>query len=249
MSLRAILGQNLVRLTRNATSISDICRDIGIHRSQFERYLKGKALPSEEVIEKIASYFGVKGTDLVADPASDGRDSWHSAGGRSPENAPALRPGTYFSNFRQDVEPRLVMRSAIFVRQRNGQTNFRRVTGWSPGADRSWAFSRGNHEGTITQHLNWLYLSGRNRQKIGEPSLIAVHWAPTSAPLLVGSGLILSENGPTHARIAIQSDELKRTARAAIKASHALDIDDPALDRQVRAHLLNEDRKNSYSLR
>ena len=57
--LRSMLGANLRRLTRGAVSISALCRDLGINRTQFNRYLAGESFPRPDVLHRICSFFDV----------------------------------------------------------------------------------------------------------------------------------------------------------------------------------------------
>ena len=239
MALKEVVGRNLVRLTKDATSISDICREIGVHRSQFERYLKGRSLPSDEMLARLASYFKVTAADLVSEAGIAMRIPL--TGRRTAQlTAPAIAEGTYFGYFQLASEPSLLMRSAIFIWQAGGTTRFRRVTGWMPGAGQAWANSKGNHEGIVTQHLNWVYLEGRNRHRVGEPSLLALQWAPYSEPLLIGKGLVLSESGPDTARVAIEPDTMNIGVRNAIRAAHALNIADPRINRRIISYMTDQ---------
>lgn len=237
MALKEVVGRNLMRLTKDAASISDICRDIGVHRSQFERYLKGRSLPSDEMLARLAAYFRVTAADLVSET---GIAMHVPFAGRTKtlRTAPTIAEGTYFGYFHLSSEPNLIMRSAIFIWQAGGALRFRRVTGWTPGAGQAWANSSGNHQGIVSQHLNWIYFEGRNRHSIGEPSLLALQWAPYSKPLLIGKGLVLSESGPDAARIAIEPDTMNTGVRDAIRAAHALDIADPKIDGRIISYLI-----------
>ncbi|MCG7492344.1 helix-turn-helix transcriptional regulator [Thalassobius sp. Cn5-15] len=49
-------------------SVSQVCRDIGINRPQFVRYLKGEALPSANNLGKIAAFFRVTEAELFLPP-------------------------------------------------------------------------------------------------------------------------------------------------------------------------------------
>ncbi len=76
--LRMILGDNLRRLCRDSASISELCRTIGVNRTQFNRYLSGNAFPRPDVLFRICHHFGVDANILlrrldapVAQPASD----------------------------------------------------------------------------------------------------------------------------------------------------------------------------------
>jgi transcriptional regulator with XRE-family HTH domain len=63
--LRMILGENLRSLCRNAGSISELCRIIGVNRTQFNRYLAGTAFPRPDVLFRICSHFGVDANILL----------------------------------------------------------------------------------------------------------------------------------------------------------------------------------------
>lgn len=57
--LRNTLGANLRRLAKSTVSISALCRDLGINRTQFNRYLSGESFPRPDVLFKICQYFKV----------------------------------------------------------------------------------------------------------------------------------------------------------------------------------------------
>ena len=63
--LRMILGDNLRRLCRDTPSISELCRTIGVNRTQFNRYLTGTAFPRPDVLSRICSHFGVDANILL----------------------------------------------------------------------------------------------------------------------------------------------------------------------------------------
>lgn len=55
--LRAVFGQNLRILCQGQFSISSICRDIAINRTQFNRYLSGESFPRPDVLHRICTFF------------------------------------------------------------------------------------------------------------------------------------------------------------------------------------------------
>lgn len=63
--LRSMLGANLRQLSRQAVSISALCRDLGINRTQFNRYLAGESFPRPDVLHRICTYFGVDARILL----------------------------------------------------------------------------------------------------------------------------------------------------------------------------------------
>lgn len=60
-----MLGANLRQLSQQAASISALCRDLGINRTQYNRYLAGESFPRPDVLHKICSYFGVDARILL----------------------------------------------------------------------------------------------------------------------------------------------------------------------------------------
>ncbi|KMK67510.1 Cro/C1-type HTH DNA-binding domain [Puniceibacterium sp. IMCC21224] len=60
-----MLGANLRRLTRDATSISALCRNLGINRTQFNRYLSGESFPRPDVLHRICRFFDVDARILL----------------------------------------------------------------------------------------------------------------------------------------------------------------------------------------
>lgn len=65
-----MLGANLRQLSRQAESISALCRDLGINRTQYNRYLSGESFPRPDVLHRICSYFDVDARILL-EPVAD----------------------------------------------------------------------------------------------------------------------------------------------------------------------------------
>lgn len=63
--LRSILGQNLRALTGDTANMSELCRLIGVNRTQFNRYLNGTAFPRPDVLFRICTYFRVDANILL----------------------------------------------------------------------------------------------------------------------------------------------------------------------------------------
>ncbi|MBU2962620.1 helix-turn-helix domain-containing protein [Citreicella sp. C3M06] len=68
--LRGVFGANLRQLGENAPSISALCRDLGINRTQFNRYLAGESFPRPDVLHRICEFFGVDARVLL-EPVDD----------------------------------------------------------------------------------------------------------------------------------------------------------------------------------
>lgn len=63
--LRAIFGDNLRALSAEYPSVAGLCRDLGINRTQFNRYLSGESFPRPDVLHRICTFFGVDARILL----------------------------------------------------------------------------------------------------------------------------------------------------------------------------------------
>ena len=63
--LRSIFGQNLRRLSMDYPSIAGLCRDLGINRTQFNRYLSAESFPRPDVLHRICQFFGTDARILL----------------------------------------------------------------------------------------------------------------------------------------------------------------------------------------
>lgn len=63
--LRSMFGANLRTLSQDFASISALSRQLGINRTQFNRYLSGESFPRPDVLEKICSFFRVDARILL----------------------------------------------------------------------------------------------------------------------------------------------------------------------------------------
>ncbi|MER8695054.1 helix-turn-helix transcriptional regulator [Mesorhizobium opportunistum] len=240
MSIRENLAANLRRLCKNHASVSAVCRELGINRTQFERYLQGQTVPNKATAKLICDYFHISEPELYRDPGTPEP----TVAGLPPISeilfkqmirppAPSIAGGTYFTYFSIPARPDLLMRSVTFVRREAELVTFRRVTGWSERGGSTWARARGNHYGVAISRLNWIYFSGVNRRQTGEPSLISVQWAPISEPVLIGKAMLLTEAGPAFVSVIMRQDLSGIPARHAIRMAHVVGFDDPAIDQLV----------------
>ena len=55
--LRQIFGNNLKQLCQNKPSISAVTRDLGINRTQFNRFMSGESFPRPDTLHLICEYF------------------------------------------------------------------------------------------------------------------------------------------------------------------------------------------------
>lgn len=67
---RAVFGRNLRLLCEGGPPITTLCQEIGINRTQFNRYLSGDAFPRPDVLARICAFFEVDARILL-EPLED----------------------------------------------------------------------------------------------------------------------------------------------------------------------------------
>src|SRR6056297_1992858 len=63
--LRGMFGRNLRVLTGSYPSIAALCRELGINRTQFNRYLAGESFPRPDILHRICTFFEVDARILL----------------------------------------------------------------------------------------------------------------------------------------------------------------------------------------
>ncbi|WP_311733216.1 helix-turn-helix transcriptional regulator [Sulfitobacter noctilucicola] len=63
--LRSMFGANLRLLSLPYSSISDLSRQLGINRTQYNRYLNGESFPRPDVLSRICTFFDVDARVLL----------------------------------------------------------------------------------------------------------------------------------------------------------------------------------------
>lgn len=59
------LPKNLRLLCSYHRSIAEVCRNLGVNRSQFNRYLSGETFPSLRLMRRMCDFFGVEETEIL----------------------------------------------------------------------------------------------------------------------------------------------------------------------------------------
>lgn len=59
------LPMNLRALCSYHRSIAEVCRQLGVNRSQFNRYLSGETFPSLRLMRRMCDFFGVEESELL----------------------------------------------------------------------------------------------------------------------------------------------------------------------------------------
>ena len=63
--LRSMFGRNLRAMSQGYPSISELARQLGVNRTQFNRYLSGESFPRPDILDRICTFFGVDARILL----------------------------------------------------------------------------------------------------------------------------------------------------------------------------------------
>ncbi len=63
--LRSVFGANLRKLAGRYPSVAGLCRELGINRTQFNRYLSAESFPRPDVLHRICTFFKVDARILL----------------------------------------------------------------------------------------------------------------------------------------------------------------------------------------
>jgi transcriptional regulator with XRE-family HTH domain len=252
MSLRLNLAKNLRRLTSQIGSANFVCRELDINRQQFEKYLKGRSLPSPATLKRICDYFKVSEEELFAADGSDLEASDEAAAAGSCEAAlqplfseppPSIKPGIYFLWMTVPTQPLQVVCAPLFVERSEDRVTFRRITGSAEPKDRLWFHRVGDHKGIIVERLNWLLLVAVNQRGNHEPSMVRLKTVPLSSVVLGGHATILTPTGISFAAACMRPAQAGTTFRQALRQSRQFEKNDASVDSVTRM-VLDQERKD-----
>ncbi len=254
-------SQNLRFLCAEAPSIAQICREIGLNRQQFNRYLSGAGLPSAHNLRRIARHFDVAEAELFAEPerfAAARRPAvvvklpaplLHLGQGFADQARPLRRfLGSYHGYFLTPTWPGQVLRSLIRLKEVDGYVmshTFERARA-GDGSIRQ----RSAYQGLVAHRGGRLCLIERPRNDLGavsETILMPEH--PHQISYLQGLVLGVSAGAsrrPYATRTVWVRLEERVTAREALAATGAVPQDSARLDPKVR-RLLGADMPLSLS--
>ncbi|WP_424833381.1 helix-turn-helix domain-containing protein [Ruegeria sp.] len=144
--LRIMFGENLKQLAEAYPSISELCRQLGINRTQFNRYLSGESFPRPDILDRICRFFHVDARILLEPLDEIGRSEMHPAGNIldrfiASQAEPALVPGFYHATESIPDDPSVTSHRLLLIRKIGHCTLLRafeprRLLPHSPARDR-----------------------------------------------------------------------------------------------------------------
>lgn len=139
------LPRNLRVLADHYKSVAEVCRRLGLNRSQFNKYLSGRSLPSRHVLKTICDFFGVEAYELQLPHAEFRkivglRSSERGGEGGGRPYVPYLDrlvrqsrgdlldyEGSYFEYSYSMTRPGLILRSLLRLNSEAGLTSYQRL--------------------------------------------------------------------------------------------------------------------------
>ncbi|MFD1157325.1 helix-turn-helix domain-containing protein [Roseovarius aestuarii] len=202
---------NLRSICAEHGSIAQVCREIGINRQQFNRYLNGGGMPSAHNLRRIARYFNLAEADLFADHGDFTRrhilNQKRTASGPADlmtgafrDQAKVLRRylGFYHAHFQTPSWDGMILRSLIWLYEKDGYVMTRsleRVRSEDGNINQN-----SRYEGMVAQRGNRIYAvehemvregsivetiltpSHRQQVKYLRGMTIGVAWSPHVSP-------------------------------------------------------------------
>lgn len=170
--LRMILARNLHKLASQSGNISELCRNIGVNRTQFNRYLAGTAFPRPDVLYRICAHFRVDANILLRplEATVSARPEQEAATPTLPRGKPGrpfdhyLLPDGLYRYWRKSFrQPRLAYKGMALITTNGAEKHWK---GYDlhdqPIRDGGRRFARSSHyDGVLIQQFDGFALMSR----------------------------------------------------------------------------------------
>ena len=253
-------AKNLRLLTDHYRSVAEVCRKIGVNRSQFNKYLSGKSTPSRHMHKTICDFFGVESDEILLPHARF--QEILGAIPPSERGAAAQRPyqqtldrlvarsgtdladyeGYYFEHSYSMTYPGLILRSLLHLTCAGGVPQYTRLENMARASERRYSV-RSKYKGMAFYLRDRIFLVDYESVTGNEISQTVLY--PNYKSRLVRlSGLKLGVSAgnrrePLCARVVW--DPLGRSIdlRSALRACGLFEPDDPEVEAAVKAAIDN----------
>jgi len=209
------MAANLKLLCSYYGSISNTCRELGVNRSQFNRYLSGATRPSRHLLMRICDFFGVEPEEMALSPdhfqrlvsvrrkpeaeSSPLGDAVRALQKRSGDDLDKYL-GFYFQYYYSMSSPGSILRGLVCVYRHQGAVYYVRAERF-PRASAAVSAFRCHYQGTVVSLDGRIFLVDREvltQNEITETILYPTHRNRVSRL----SGLVLGVSSRDDRRIA-----------------------------------------------
>ncbi len=246
-----LFGKNLRELCLRHGSIAAVCRQMGVNRQQFNRYLTGETKPSAHTLIRIEEFFGINADTLALPqrPKSPGHSARFSPFGGPLE--PGLNHerycGNYFTYFRSPNFVGGIIKGFASLRlERNVLTSKSLdVYYWrdaAPSTTTRKIFYR--MSGHASVHGDFLYILDQKTGKNPSYTMTCLHQSHGEHVQLL-SGLLMgityhSDRRPFSTNIAYEAIDARRSLSDVLRECGVYDEQSNELPREVRRIVRND---------
>ena len=250
-------SRNLRQLCAEHGSISQICRDIGLNRQQFNRYLNGSSMPSAHNLRRIARHFDMTEAQLfAAAPEFEALLTQSSPGQVASPSKTFLEPfrdqqknlkrylGFYHSFFRTPSWDGVIFCSLIRLSERDGLITIRSHENATSPDKSIRQLSR--YEGLVTLRGNRIFVTEHERAREGSVAQTILYSAHRQQ-LKYLRGMTMGVAWRPYPRPYAAKTIWKRlpervTAREALAACGVYSVSSSWIDPTVRTYLDSSDK-------
>ena len=248
-------ARNLRSICAEYGSIAQVCREIGLNRQQFNRYLSAKGMPSAHNLRRIARHFDLPEAHLFLEHDEFARrhilNQKRIAGGpvdlmTGPfrDQTTTLRRylGFYHSHFQTPTWEGQILRSLIWLYEKDGYVMSRSLERVST-SDGS-VHQRSRYEGMVAQRGNRVYVV--EHEMVREGSIVETILTPSHRQQVkflrgITIGVAWRPHVSPYASRAIwKRIDSKTTLREALKACGAFSQTSRRIDPTIRSYLSEE---------
>jgi transcriptional regulator with XRE-family HTH domain len=256
MNSSELFSRNLRRLCVARSSIAEVCRETGINRQQFNKYLSGRGMPSARTLRRICVCLEVSESALLGVPEAGEVviERGHNSTGQlvrdftrlsqrfmpSLSKIPKLLPfeldiGLYNCYFPFPGYDGFLIRSLVKIWRENTQLCFTRLTRIPRTDGTSGYVVRAHHRGLVIVTSEEISLIGRNSAEPFQVSIISLDRKILFDNLHLGFTLTRSANSQIAARTVIEPIPANLKTRIALKSLGVIAITDFTVSTGVRA--------------
>lgn len=208
---RRAFAANLRALCARHRSISEVCRDLGINRQQFNKYLSGASFPSAHNFGRICSYFDVDGAGMLHPPRPDAVRASDSGSAdllfgpilqrMQQPSADALRKleryvGFYHSYYCSPAYPGLVLKSASHFHRRDGLFFDKTLERLTIGEGRQRSVVVHRYTGAVIHTEDRIYILHQHMALHETLSMVAFYPSYAATPRMLSGVFVSVSSGP-----------------------------------------------------
>ncbi len=265
----ADFARNLRFLCSHYHSTSEVCRQLGINRQQFNKYITGLSRPSRHNIKRICDFFGVEEYEVLfphaelkrliaikgvrkAEPEDDWAIGLRRAIGES-ESEIRTYYGYYFCYYHSFSYPGKILKSLMHLTEHDGMSVYKRI-------ERLVERDRPNRSSYVYKYAGLAFFFRERIFLIDRETLTGSEISETvlypsyrnRVGLLPGLTIGVAGNTsrePVAARIVLEHLGETVDAKAALRACGLYQRSTKAIDSTIREAIRNEIARGAFDLR